>query len=517
MVQTRKISAGIYDIGHLAVRRRRPMPARIFAAFLDMPLTHKLAGFALIVAGVNMGIASRNAGYDARLEVAPSAAQLGSPARRAQPNMVETGSLADAPASDRSTARLNQRVQTILAEADGNAAPPPNGRFDEKVRIKANGFAPSAPKAGPDLPTWMDPSLDPYQKDADRKLKQEREEEGPTKVPPVVAANPDDYVVICAAGCRPSSDRIVYKVSKIAAPTAEIARSRLVTSSAEASDGSGEPATAENTVVCVAGCYDDDPSPKAIKRADARPALTPAPAPAARARSTVRFAEAAVPPPAKHAHLRLKLKPVPVRDAKPTVLVSLVPQPLKEAAQAAVLSVREPDTPLAPPRTVEAPVKLADAHLVSTEARGHSAAKRVKAIVAKSSGISKWRTVITRYAATAPASHHEAHRGAVVEAHEVASSRETADAPETDALAPLSKAAAIADAWRARDGEDTWAAPARAWQTAVTREIAEQAWSVEVVPAVIPGGRDGAANAPENDAFGDIVASISGLFEEGSR
>jgi len=512
MVQTRKVSAGIYDIGYVVARRRRRLPARILAAFLDMPLTHKLAGFALIVAGVNMGIASRNAGYNARLAVAPSAAQANPSPATGQPSMVETGSLADAPA-DKMMGRLNQSVQTILAEADGSSAPPPNGRFDEKVRIKGNGAGHPAAKAGPDLPTWMDPSLDPYQKDADRKLKQERDEEGTSKVPAAVAANPDDYVVLCAAGCRPSSDRIVYKVSKIAAPAAEIAKSRLVTTSAEASDGSGDPATAENMVVCVAGCYDDEQSPKPTKQAEAKPAA----APAHRAKPAVRLAEVA-PPALKRAHLKLKLKAVPVRDARPTALAALAPQPLKPAVEATVVAVREADVLPPASRVAGAPVKLADAHLVSTEARAHAAAKRVKAVVAKSSVIPKWRTVITRYAAMAPESHDEKARpGPAAQAQDVASSPESVEPRHGETLAPLSKASAIADAWRARDGEETWAAPAQAWQTAVTREIAEQAWSVEVVPATTPNDVDGSAPAREADTFGDIVASISGLFEDGSR
>ena len=85
------------------------------------------------------------------------------------------------------------------------------------------------------------------------------------------------FIIVCEAGCRPSSDKIVYEVSKIAAASAEIAKRRLETTSAPATDGSENVATAENSVVCVAGCYDDPKSDRnsakaAVKKADAAPA-----------------------------------------------------------------------------------------------------------------------------------------------------------------------------------------------------------------------------------------------------
>jgi hypothetical protein len=71
---------------------------------------------------------------------------------------------------------------------------------------------------------------------------------------PLAAKFPGDYLVVCEAGCRPSSDLIVYKVSKIAAANAAKAQRKLeVTSGAEGA------AAESNEIVCIAGCYDDEP------------------------------------------------------------------------------------------------------------------------------------------------------------------------------------------------------------------------------------------------------------------
>lgn len=87
---------------------------------------------------------------------------------------------------------------------------------------------------------------------------------------PLASQNPDDYLVICEAGCRPSSDRIVYKVSKIAAVNAAKAQRKLeVTSAAESANASSE----NNEIVCIAGCYDDEPVKQ--RRAESAPVDVP--------------------------------------------------------------------------------------------------------------------------------------------------------------------------------------------------------------------------------------------------
>lgn len=75
----------------------------------------------------------------------------------------------------------------------------------------------------------------------------------------LVAANPDDYLVICEAGCRPSNDRIVYRVSKIAAAATAIAQRRLEVTSVQPKQADEGESTG---VVCVAGCYDEEPAPR---------------------------------------------------------------------------------------------------------------------------------------------------------------------------------------------------------------------------------------------------------------
>ncbi len=124
----------------------------------------------------------------------------------------------------------------------------------------------------PDLPPEFDPNFDNWQKDADIKLNSENKQQK-GKEHPLVTANPDSYLVICVAGCRPSSDEIVYRVSKSAAAAAVIAARRMETTAAQAADGTGiNPAgTGQDVVACIAGCYrNDDITPaKALKRAAA--------------------------------------------------------------------------------------------------------------------------------------------------------------------------------------------------------------------------------------------------------
>ena len=77
---------------------------------------------------------------------------------------------------------------------------------------------------------------------------------------PLAAQHPDDYLVICEAGCRPSSDRIVFQVSKVSAAAAAKAQQRkLEVTSANEQLNAEAPANSNNEIVCIAGCYDDEP------------------------------------------------------------------------------------------------------------------------------------------------------------------------------------------------------------------------------------------------------------------
>ena len=108
----------------------------------------------------------------------------------------------------------------------------------------------------PDLPPEFDPNYDNWQKDADIKLNDEKSR-AHGKEHPHAIANPESYLVICLGGCRPSSNEIVYRVSKTAAAAAVIAQRRMETTAAGAKGGKGEKAEAgeQNSVACIAGCY----------------------------------------------------------------------------------------------------------------------------------------------------------------------------------------------------------------------------------------------------------------------
>lgn len=118
---------------------------------------------------------------------------------------------------------------------------------------KNSGPAVKAPNV--DLPPEFDPHFDEWQKNADEKLKDEKAASAP-KDHPLAAANPDSYIVICMAGCRPASDLITYKVSKAAASAKVIAERRMQPSSVSV-DGKPVAVDPQNGTVCVAGCYDD--------------------------------------------------------------------------------------------------------------------------------------------------------------------------------------------------------------------------------------------------------------------
>lgn len=83
---------------------------------------------------------------------------------------------------------------------------------------------------------------------------------------PLAIANPESFVVICEAGCRPGSDQIVYKISKTSSAADAIAKRRLEVTAAAAGI-----ASAGDAAVCVAGCYRDEPARRQHARLDIGP------------------------------------------------------------------------------------------------------------------------------------------------------------------------------------------------------------------------------------------------------
>ncbi|MGL4397715.1 MAG: hypothetical protein ACRCS9_14335 [Hyphomicrobium sp.] len=125
---------------------------------------------------------------------------------------------------------------------------------------------------------------------------------------PLVVANPDSFVVVCLAACRPSSDKVVFRVSKAAAaavaaanvasakgrfePTANADAAHAANHGTERSQKSATVAIGGNAIVatdavCIAGCYRDDPAPRRVTAIIRRQAIaqivpkTPMTAPAA--------------------------------------------------------------------------------------------------------------------------------------------------------------------------------------------------------------------------------------------
>jgi hypothetical protein len=169
--------------------------------------------------------------------------------------------------------------QAILAEAEFSK-PPTNGPARSsggpggRSGRSPDPDLPPAFDAIPDMPPKNDPMYDTWQKDADIKLNAEKSQ-GKGKEHPLAVANPDSYLVICVGGCRPASDKIVYRVSKTAAAAAVIAARRMETTAAQVTAGAEiNPSEAdENTVACIAGCYANEAISPAMRprRAEAAP------------------------------------------------------------------------------------------------------------------------------------------------------------------------------------------------------------------------------------------------------
>ena len=111
-----------------------------------------------------------------------------------------------------------------------------------------------------------DPNFSMWQKNAQDRLK---EEMAPAAGPehPLAMAHPDDFVIICEAGCRDkdSPDHIVYMVSKTAAATGLSSTRKMeptageLPASSDAKPKTGDIVGDQNVIMCVAGCYE---SPK---------------------------------------------------------------------------------------------------------------------------------------------------------------------------------------------------------------------------------------------------------------
>lgn len=230
---------------------------------------------------------------------------------------------------------------------------------------------------------------------------------------PLASQNPDHYLVICEAGCRPSSDRIVYKVSKIAAVKAAKAQRTLeVTSAAESANAS----SVNNEIVCIAGCYDDEPVKQ--RRAESAPATRPVQTAQAGVPSTggtdaheteheefertrhhaVDVAAAATEP----------ARPVPAEVSHQAAqLSSTVPEATVEAPKPAPVSTQEPSSTatISPAATATAtsvaPVlespsvqEIAAVHAISAESAARREAKRAAA-AAPQVRQPEWETKVT--------------------------------------------------------------------------------------------------------------------------
>ncbi len=126
-----------------------------------------------------------------------------------------------------------------------------------------------------------DPNFNMWQQHAKERLKEEESPTGGEPETPLALAHPNDFVIVCAAGCREKDtpDHIVYMVSKAVAATGLSSTRKLETTAAEAAQGSdakpksGDVVGDQDVILCVAGCYD---TPKVYRsgepvRADAKP------------------------------------------------------------------------------------------------------------------------------------------------------------------------------------------------------------------------------------------------------
>lgn len=120
----------------------------------------------------------------------------------------------------------------------------------------------SAPKGKGMMAQEFDPNFQLWQERAQEKLKDEEKLRviGPHRL---AAAYPNDYVVVCEAGCLKQPEEIVFQVAKVESSAVV---TRLDTNSALTDKSVAQEAVPEgarmqepDTILCVAGCYE---SPK---------------------------------------------------------------------------------------------------------------------------------------------------------------------------------------------------------------------------------------------------------------
>lgn len=219
-------------------------------------------------------------------------------------------------------------------------------------------------------------------------------------------AHPNDFLVICEAGCRPSNDRIVYRVSKIAAAASAIAERRLEVTSAQPKQAEEGESTG---IVCVAGCYDDEAPKKHAQRNEKTP---------------VKLAQIEGAGSTKKADVHDAVKPAAIEQtaaAPSEAQRPSVAQPESVALNGATsanakVPAAEPAAPVAaqPETSVQAAnaahsIDLGSAHLISAETEAHLNAKRSKLAAAPAAvrapvRIARWRTKVTSIVALQPPS-----------------------------------------------------------------------------------------------------------------
>lgn len=221
---------------------------------------------------------------------------------------------------------------------------------------------------------------------------------------PLVVANPDSFVVVCLAACRPSSDKIVFRVSKAAAaavaaanvasakgrfePTANPDASHAANHGAERSQKSNTVAMGGNAIVatdavCIAGCYRDDPAPRrvtAINRPQAIAQVVPKTPQKTPAASESRLAPLAILAP-----MRVASTGTSKSDVKTAIRVTTLKRSGVLAAQVTQrLAVQ----------------RVAAAHLISAETRRHQSRKsrhvggRWVTTARRADVIADWRTTV---------------------------------------------------------------------------------------------------------------------------
>lgn len=232
------------------------------------------------------------------------------------------------------------------------------------------------------------------------------------KETPLQAAHPESFIVVCEAGCRPSSNKIVYEVSRVAAAAAEIAKRRLETTMAPASDGSDKVATAENAVICVAGCYDDEKPARpqlkpAAKKAESKP-IEEKRVPAAKARAKLAAHKAARDVKkiaTKKVLIPADMKHEPAKDVRPTELAAATAAPITPLTPQAVHATAPGAIKVATSDTTKAATRASARRLARDAKKARKFARQAPKRTPKSSGETSgnWTTTIARATEETPA------------------------------------------------------------------------------------------------------------------